>query len=92
MMNGMDGMSERMSKMMGGDAEMGMPMMGMMAEMMPQGLSMMLSKLPKEERVEFAKSLIETVVAQTCEGLTKEERDTFFDEIGFESQPAEDAE
>jgi tRNA A37 threonylcarbamoyltransferase TsaD len=92
MMDGMGGMADMMSKMMGGSAKPGMPMMDMMSEMMPQGLSMMLSQLPKEQRVEFAKSLIETVVAKTCEGLTKEEREAFFADISLEDRPDEDAE
>ena len=47
-MDDMANMADMMSKMMGGEGEMGMPSMDMMSRMMPQGLGMMLS-LPAPE-------------------------------------------
>ena len=84
MMGAPDGMAEMMSRMMGGETEAGLPMMGMMSRMMPQGLAMMLPQLPKEERLEFAKEMVAMVVEKACDGLSKEERDAFFDDLVVE--------
>lgn len=84
---GMGGMADMMSEMMGQAGGMGMPMMDMMSKMMPQGLRMMLSKLPKDERLEFAKEMVAAVVVQACEGLTKEEREAFLDDLVVEIRP-----
>ena len=86
----MGGMADMMSKMMGNGGEMGMPMMDMMSKMMPQGLGMMLSRLPKQERLEFAKEMVAIMVVKGCEGLTKEERDEFFDDLILEIRPKEE--
>ena len=87
MMSGPQDMAGMMSKMMGGEAEPGMSMMGMMTKMMPQGLGMMLPQLPKEERLEFAKEMVALVVEKACDGLSKEERDAFFDDLVVELRP-----
>ena len=87
----MDGMDDIMSKMMGQGGPMGdgggMPMMDMMSKMMPRGLAMMLDKLPKEQRVEFAKEMVAVIVEKGCEGLSKEERDQFFDDLVISIRP-----
>ena len=58
-----------------------MPMMDMMTKMMPSGFFMMMGKMPKEQRLEHAKEMIATIAGKACEGLTKEERDAFFDDV-----------
>ena len=92
----MGGMAEMMSKMMGQAgpmaSEFGMPMMDMMSKMMPRGLAMMLGRLPKERRIEFAKEIVATIVEKGCEGLSKEERDKFFDDLVLELRPKEESE
>ncbi len=86
--NPMNTMAEMMSKMMGGTLGMGMEMM---TKMMPQGLSMMLGKLPKDQRLVLAKELVAVMVEKGCEGLTKEERDQFFDDLIVAIRPEEKA-
>ena len=49
----------------------GMPMMDMMAKMMPQGLTMMMGRLPKDQRLEFAKEMVASVVEAGCEGVER---------------------
>lgn len=87
----MGNMADMMANMMGGNRamgpNMGMAMMDMMAKMMPQGLAMMLEKLPKDQRLEFAKEMVAMVVDRACEGLTENERNQFFDDLIVEVRP-----
>ena len=81
-MGDMSGMMDMMSKMMDNEGNRGMPMMqDMMSKMMPQGITMVLSKLSKEQRTEFAETMITTLMEQASEGLSKEEKSNFIEKV-----------
>jgi polyhydroxyalkanoate synthesis regulator phasin len=88
--NDMSGMMDMMSKMMDGNENMGMPMMqDMMSKMMPQGITMMLSRLPKEQRIEFAENMVATLVEKGSEGLSEEEKKDFIEKLIKKIKPEE---
>jgi hypothetical protein len=80
---GMPNMCDCMPKMPGPcmGPSMGMPMMDMMTQMLPTGFSMMMGRLPKEQRLKLAKEMISVMADKACEGLTKEEKDAFFEDL-----------
>ncbi len=89
-MGDMSGMMDMMSKMMGGDSNMGMPMMEeMMSKMVPQGITMMMSQLPKEQRIEAAENLVATIVEKGSEDMTDEEKKEFTEKLINKIKPEE---
>lgn len=59
-------------------AGMGMQKMHqMMTQMMPHCLGAMLPNIPKNERVEFALTLVGTLMDQGCAGMSEQEKREF---------------
>ena len=63
-----------MSKMMGEGEKKEKPAMPqMMEEMMPMCIKMMVPNMPKEKRIEFVVTMINTLMEQGCVGLSSKE-------------------
>jgi hypothetical protein len=53
------------------------PMAKMMEQMMPHGLGMMLPQMPKENRAEFSIKMIKSLIDNSTNGMTAEEKKAY---------------
>jgi hypothetical protein len=62
--------------------------MSFMLDMMPHCFGLLLSKMPVENRRDYLRSMIKSLLETGCTGMSEEEKDDFIAEIFAQMTPA----